>query len=192
MGQEIEFKYSANAQDLRAIALAYPGETEEILMQTTYYDTAERDFSKRLWSLRCRKENGKSVYNLKKPISPTRRGEWESELDFSDLFARCGDEEVIALGQKPLLPVCGASFLRKATLLSLAECSVELAMDQGMLFAGAATEPISELEVELKSGSPEAAEAFAQELAERFNLAVEARSKAGRALKLAERTSYGL
>ena len=62
---------------------------------------------------------------------------------------------------------------------------MELALDQGYLLGGGKELPFSEVEVELKSGSEEAAVRFGQALAREMNLKPESRSKVARARALA-------
>ena len=82
---------------------------------------------------------------------------------------------VTSAGQLAGVPIiaCGGSLL-------------ELALDRGVLTGGGREIPLCEVEVELKSGSREAVLAFAKELAQRFDLAPETRSKFRRALALAK------
>ena len=63
---------------------------------------------------------------------------------------------------------------------------VEIALDRGVLLGGGREVPLCEVEVELKAGQPEAAVAFAENLAEEFGLRPERKSKFRRALALAE------
>ena len=84
-----------------------------------------------------------------------------------------------------MIPVCGARFARIAKTLVLEGCTVELALDQGVLTGGGREIPLCEIEVELKEGSREAAAAYAGALAVRFGLEAEHSSKFRRAQKLA-------
>ena len=59
-----------------------------------------------------------------------------------------------------------------------------MALDQGELLGGSRREPLCEVEVELKTGSMEACDRFARELAVQFGLQPEPRSKFSRALAL--------
>lgn len=192
MGKEYELKYAATRKKLDAIAAIFPYAFHEISMETTYFDTEDGDFSKRKWSLRRRLENGKAVYNLKTPITPTERREWECENGFDALAALCGEPEILTLMAKPLVPVCGARFTRRAAELFYPDFAVELALDDGVLFGGGKEEPLYEMEVELKEGKPEDADIFAQGLADMQELKPENRSKAARAMALAKGETYGL
>ena len=61
---------------------------------------------------------------------------------------------------------------------------VELALDRGILCGGKKEIPLCEVEVELKDGSKEAAAFFALELAKKYGLDPENKSKFRRALDL--------
>ena len=61
---------------------------------------------------------------------------------------------------------------------------MELALDRGFLKGGFRMNLMMEVEVELKSGSDEAAIAFARDLAVKYNLVRERNSKYLRALNL--------
>ena len=91
------------------------------------------------------------------------------------------------LTQEGVLPICGARFLRKTTLLEVGDTLLELAVDQGSLFAGEREIPLCEIEVELKDGSDEATLLFARMLAARFGLEPQSKSKFRRAKDLAEK-----
>ena len=82
--------------------------------------------------------------------------------------------------------VCGARFVRIAKLLTFPEFAAELALDRGVLTGGGREQPLSEAEVELKSGEPEALREFAQDLVEKYGLVPENSSKFCRALELAK------
>ena len=58
-------------------------------------------------------------------------------------------------------------------------------MDEGILTGGGREMSLLEVEVEVKSGSEEAATAFAATLAQEYGLTVESKSKYRRALGLA-------
>ena len=90
----------------------------------------------------------------------------------------------MTLTQKGVVPVCGARFTRQALAVALPEGAVELALDKGILFAGDRELPIREVEVELKDGDPATAVQFAKELAEKYALQPETKSKFQRAKAL--------
>ena len=84
-----------------------------------------------------------------------------------------------------VVKVAGARFTRVATVVVLPECTVEIALDRGVLLGGGREIELHELEVELKSGSREAATLYAMALAKTYGLTPEKFSKFRRALDLA-------
>ena len=189
MGREFELKYRADGKAIAAIREAF-GDFTSISMETTYYDTGDKALGSLRWTLRRRLENGVSVCTLKTPAPGGGRGEWETEC--GDILAAipllCNLGAPMELKNKVtdgVFPVCGAKFTRLAKSISLENCTVELALDQGILLGGGKELPLSEVEVEVKSGSEEAAVAFAEALAAKFGLVPEDASKFKRALTLA-------
>lgn len=191
MGREFELKYRASARQMDAIRAEFEG-FREISMETTYYDTPNQDLAPRHWTLRQRMENGISVCTLKTPCAEGGRSEWETQCPditaaVSELCKLGAPEELEALVSGGLEPVCSARFIRHAATIALEDCTVELALDRGILRGGARIELLGEVEVELKSGSEAAAVAFARLLAARHGLMEQRASKYQRALALTGR-----
>lgn len=191
MGREFELKYRATPEQIAGIR-KIAGEYREITMETTYYDTPGRKLSSLRWTLRRRFENGISVCTMKTPAADGGRGEWE--LEWPDITTAVPElcklgapRELLDLTAEGLEEVCGARFIRQAALLTRPDCTVELALDQGVLLGGGREIPLCEVEVELKAGSEAAAIAFAETLANACGLQPESRSKYRRALALATR-----
>ena len=190
MGREFELKFAASEVAFRALEEKWEDFTV-ISMETTYYDTPDGALSARHITLRRRMENAVSVCTVKTPIGGHGRGEWELECDdihaaIPQLCKLGATEELLALTCGGIVPVCGAKFNRKAKLLVLEKCAVEIALDQGVLLGGNRQLPIREVEVELKDGSEEAAVAFAAELAKEYGLTPENKSKFHRAKLLSK------
>lgn len=187
MATEYELKFKATEESLSAIDAAFPG-ASAIEMETAYYDTVSGAFSRRRYTLRRRLENGISVCTLKTPAGDAR-GEWEVECEdieasISKLIAMGAPADLEDLVKEGVVHICGAKFTRLAKTVTLPECTVEIALDRGVLLGGGKTEPLCEAEVELKTGDKAACDAFAKELAERFGLVSEEKSKFARALRL--------
>lgn len=190
MGIEFELKYTATPEALKEIAAALPGTVQHMDMRTTYYDTAEKDFSARRWTLRQRMENAVSVCTLKMPGSHGARREFQVECHcieaaVSELCKLSDLPELVALAAKGLQEVCGAAFHRVAVNVCLEGAVAEVALDEGLLLGGGRELPFCEVEVELKEGDRDTVIAFADALAARFCLQTEHRSKFRRALDLA-------
>ena len=191
MGQEFELKYRASARQLTAIAADFEG-FREIAMETAYYDTEDSSLSQRKWTLRRRLENGVSICALKTPGENGTRGEWETECEdiqqaASALCKLGAPAELEALVSGGVQKVCSARFTRLAALVTAEGCTVELALDRGILQGGARIEFLHEVEVELKEGTQADATAFANALAARYGLMPERSSKYRRALALTGR-----
>lgn len=192
MGTELEWKYAADEKTLRLLTEHYSGEAWRVIkMESLYYDTPARDLGQRRWTLRLRKENGQEVVCLKTPGEGRARGEWEVNCENVEtavpllIEKGAAPELAVLTADKPLNPVCGARFTRQAALLSLpGGGTAELSLDTGELFGGERRAPLCEVEVELKSGTPETAEQFAKELAARYSLKEESKSKFQRAIAL--------
>lgn len=189
MGKEFELKYAATAQDLVVLKEMYP-HLAPITMETTYYDDPEGMMSKMHWTLRRRMENEISVCSLKTPAGGLLRGEWEIEcgniLEAVPKLCEMGaPRQLLALTAKGVQSVCGARFVRMAGPIEVNGAVLELALDSGVFMGGGKEEPFTEVEVELKQGSEEAAISFGKALAQSMNLKPEHRSKVGRARALA-------
>ena len=187
MATEYELKFKASPEILAAMDAAFPGGVK-MEMETAYYDTASGGLSQRRYTLRRRLENGVSVCTVKTPAGDAR-GEWETECEdiavaVPRLVAMGAPADLEELVKTGIVHICGAKFTRLAKTVSLPECTVEIALDQGILLGGGKTESLCEAEVELKDGSKAACDAFATELAERFGLVAEEKSKFARALRL--------
>ncbi len=189
MSIEYELKFRASSALLQAIAEDFPGEKQTFTMATTYYDTPSGALAAKKFMLRCRMENNVSVCTLKTPAGKKGRNETELVCDSIETaiayFCSHGAPlEFADMVQEGLSPICGAQFHRIAIPVSYGDCRLELALDQGCLYGDGSQAPLCEVEVELKSGSTEAADLFALELANRYGLTAETKSKFRRALDL--------
>ena len=192
MGREFELKYAATPQVLQDVKALWENWTQ-IAMQTTYFDAVDGYLSNQKITLRSRMENGVCVCTIKTPVAGYGRGEWDVEAAWSagtteQLFAAAG---LPSVAFSNLIAVCGARFTRLAQTVELPGCTVEIALDQGVLTGGGREIPLCELEVELKSGSETAAIAWAEHFAARFDLKPEQNSKFRRALMLAKGEYHG-
>ena len=190
MGREFELKYAASGEALAALKQDFSGFVP-ISMETTYYDLPDGTFSRLRWTFRRRMENGRSVCTLKTPAGGSARGEWETEcddiLEAVPLLCAMGAPEALAgFTAGGVTKVCGARFTRLAALLEIDGAAVELALDRGVLTGGGKALPFREVEVELKSGSEAAVTAFAENLAAKYGLTPQPRSKVARAMELAK------
>ena len=195
MAVEFELKYTATPAALAAIEASMNTTATHYNMQTTYYDTPEKDLSARHITLRRRMENETSVCTLKAPAE-VGRAEFELECDsienaIPELCKLANLEELPRLLEKGPVPVCGAQFTRQAFPVNFEGATVELALDKGVLLGGGRQLPLCEVEVELKDGAVDKAVAYAATLAVQYGLEPEKRSKFARAMDLAKGEYYG-
>ncbi|MBR2889049.1 MAG: CYTH domain-containing protein [Oscillospiraceae bacterium] len=191
MGIEFELKYRADAGAQRALLAHVGADARVIAMETTYYDTPDRLLSARKITLRRRMENERSVCTVKTPAGNGDRGEWEFlspdiTAAVPELCKLGAPEYLILFCAQGLEPVCGARFTRRAVDIVTADFAAELALDSGLLLGGGREIPLCEVELELKSGSRAAMIAYMEDLAGRFGLVPEKKSKFRRAMDLAE------
>lgn len=189
MGAEYELKYRANSASHAAARESYPGHWDEITMQTTYFDTPSGSLSSKKYMLRTRQENGVSICTLKTSGRGNERGEWEVKSDniiaAVPMLCKLGcPADLAELAAEGLVAICGAAFTRQARMLEQPDFTAELALDSGILFSGEKELPLCEIEIELKSGSKDALDAFAADFAAKYGLVAEDKSKFARALSL--------
>lgn len=189
MGREFELKYRADGAAIATIREKY-GPFTPISMETAYYDTFDMKLAMHHWTLRRRMENGVSVCTFKKPLDDGSRGEWEVQCDailpaVMELCRSGAPWELMRATAGGVIQTCGAKFTRLAATVETDGCTLELALDEGVLTGKDRELPFAEVEVELKSGEDAAAVAFAQALAAEFGLTPEPKSKFARAIALA-------
>lgn len=195
MGREFELKFRTTEVIQDAIASAFEG-FRQIRMETTYFDTPDGALSDRHITLRLRRENDTTVCTVKTPSPNGGRGEWECEATditagLNQLVALGAPLQIAVLATGGLEPVCGAKFTRLAIQVPTADGTAELALDRGILLGGGREIPLCEVEVELKTGSDQAAVALARALAAQYGLEPENRSKFRRARALAKGEDHG-
>jgi inorganic triphosphatase YgiF len=199
---EIELKLLVAPEDLTNLpqhpALQALQRTEPHIEQlhTLYYDTAARDLARAGIALRVRRSGTQWIQTLKAGgrsaggLHERVELEWplaDAALDltrladtpYADLFA---DEQMSG----GLAPVFETEFERTAIVLGFADgTTAELALDRGVVRAGAHSEPISEIEIELLSGSAQPLFDLALALSQNISLRLGYLSKAERGDALA-------
>lgn len=164
-------------------------------LHSVYYDTPELDLWRTGITLRLRRASGRWVQTIKGGGTVTaglhQRHEFETALtapvpDFSAI----ADGELAAHFASPQLrarlkPMIVTEFTRISSMLAPAPgVAIEASIDHGIIKSGAATEPICELELEVKTGPAWRAYQVAMQLLEAAPLLVEDRSKAERGVAL--------
>lgn len=154
-------------------------------LYSIYYDTADLELRRHAMALRLRRVGKQFVQTLKGGGEVSaglhQRNEWETpvpseQLDLALLKASGGQ---LPHGvRNRLQPIFVTEFARNVRILEFEGAEIELCMDSGEIRAGQSTCPISELELELKSGSPLQLFKLALALLEVVPLDVEHTSKA--------------
>lgn len=161
---------------------------------STYYDTQTLELRRRGLSLRVREQAGRFIQTVKaedtRAAGLLARGEWE------DVLAE-NRPDPAAAQSGPHLPQGSGADLRplfttdiRRTVIEIEPrfgTRIEAAVDQGevRLTGGDAAEPISEIELELKSGEPAAVYDLALQLLKLARIRIEMCSKSERGYRLA-------
>ncbi|MBR0880156.1 MULTISPECIES: CYTH and CHAD domain-containing protein [Bradyrhizobium] len=161
-------------------------------LKSVYYDTAERLLRRNGLSLRVRQSGARFVQTVKTDAAddPLRRGEWEASVsslapDLALAMPFIPEKLRSHLVTQPLEAVFTADIRRHARMIDLPSGTVEIAFDQGELTAGNRTLPVSEIELELKSGSASTIYEVALRLAEQGAVKPSIRTKSARGFDLA-------
>jgi len=185
---EVELKLEIDAADAGRVAgapvlAALTGETQDLL--STYFDTPDEDLRRKGFGLRIRRSGRKRVQTVKAEGEAAAglfvRPEWECAVKgdrpvldaqagpLADLFA----PEVLAT----LAPLFETRVTRTVFAPVIEGAMIELALDVGEAVAGPRRVALSEVELELKSGSPRALFDLARQLDEHVPLRLGVRSK---------------
>lgn len=201
LNQEVELKLDLDASDLDrlrshpVLAGAGPGTTAQL--ETTYFDTPKHRLRRAGLSLRVRSDAGGHVQTVKAGAEGAAglfdRPEWQAAV--------AGPApEAEALRDTPVWDLLGGARVRRGfeALFTVtverttwpierAGATIEVTLDRGEVRAGTATEPVAELELELKAGEPEALFALGREIADAVPLRLGVRAKAERGYMLLDR-----
>lgn len=196
MPLEIELKLllppGADAALAKAIAFG-PSKT----LAATYYDTAKAKLAASGIAIRIRREGRRLVQTVKtagQGIALEQRGEWETTLktpalDWDALAAIGLDTLAKRVRKRDLNPVFTTAIARRTALVEQGGATIELALDRGLIEAGRRSAAVSELELELKSGPPEALVTLAETLIAAHGLTLGTSSKSARGYDLAAGTA---
>src|ERR1700741_3646089 len=180
--EEIELKFQCAPEDLgRVLAAAPDGDEDTRELISVYFDTPDLRLQKAGASLRVRESKGERVQTLKRGDGLARQ-EFESPIS-GDAPDPTLDPlpELLPDGAKcELRPAFHVRVTRRQRLIRFEGAEIELALDQGEGRGGKRTSPISEVELELKSGEPKALYGLARELSHAAPIYLSFASKAQR------------
>lgn len=177
MSKEIELKMVLSPEGperLLAHPLLHGMEAQSRTLGNLYYDTPEGALESARVALRVRRIGAgnaadRLVQTLKSAARShgglSSRGEWEWPIEDADRndvgldlngLRALGHPALKSVDLERLRPVFSTDFERRLWHWRDGDDAVEIALDQGEIRAGTASLPICELELELKSGHPDA------------------------------------
>ncbi|MFZ9629246.1 MAG: CYTH domain-containing protein [Ilumatobacteraceae bacterium] len=207
---EVELKLYVPASRVAAVeaALRSEGPVHEVLLRAEYVDTADWHLSQHGLTWRVRHEDERWVQTLKARVSSADDIERiEHDVDVTDRVGGRNDppspdptlhrgtqvgkllievlDEIAARGDC-VVPRFTTDVHRTERLAATPNGTVLLSLDRGEIRAGSASTPVSELEIELVDGTPDAVHHAAAEWAARFDLVRDHMNKARRGRLLAD------
>ena len=196
---EVELKLTADLADLpriRRASLEMAGgvRAPRMTLVSTYYDTADRRLARRRLVLRVRRQGRRYIQAVKSQdlsgAAAATRGEWKDVIagERPDLSApNSGEHLPEAIGEHKLCPLFSTEIRRAVIPIRLdASTEIEVALDEGSVKTvdGERSEPICEIELELKRGDAAALYELALRLLDVAPLRIEMRTKADRGYQL--------
>lgn len=164
-------------------------------LKAVYYDTPKRALHRDGFSFRVRQSGARFTQTVKAEFDndPLRRREWEAAVpsiapDIALAMPLVSDKLRAELERHPVEAVFSSDIHRHQRLVDLPSGTIEVAFDQGHLTSGDRSVPVSEIELELKSGSPSAIWELALRLAEHGSVKPSIRTKSARGFDLAADT----
>ncbi|MCG7201377.1 CYTH domain-containing protein [Marinobacter pelagius] len=196
MAEELEIKLTIAEPELEKVrewlsrdaSADYAGEKTLI---NRYFDTPAADLNRQKAALRVRQAGDRYIQTLKTRgefiNGAHRRQEWEWPLPGPEL--RLGLLADTPLGENVNLAelevVFETNFRRQVWMIRRDDAVVEVALDSGTVASGDRTEPLNEVEFELKSGEPAILMSLARELAQEVSVFLNLVSKAEQGYYLA-------
>lgn len=186
--------------DLQLLDRVTVGRPTVQTQKDVYFDTAGYDLMSNGMGLRIRHAGGKRIQTLKAGGSVQsglhQRNEWEAEIDADspdvESLKRMAKGDKTAMNilglpalQDKLQPIFTLDIERTIRQLRLpAGDEVEMAVDRGHIVHGEKHEPVSEIELEIKSGAPHRLFGFTLELLDAIPMRIGSLSKAERGYAL--------
>lgn len=172
MADEIELKIALSQADAEAVEASELLSDDPVIatLKAIYFDTPTRDLAKAGLSLRIRRSDRKHVQTIKASGAAASglfvRPEWERGV--ADDHPVLDDTTPIPglLGKRvaDIAPRFEINVERRTWTIHQDGAEIELALDRGEARWGERSSPISELELELKSGEPAALFALARRI----------------------------
>jgi inorganic triphosphatase YgiF len=205
MQVERELKFSLTPAAARRVArqVRPAGAWRRRMVSNVYYDTANERLRRAGVALRFRRDGARPLQTLKAETSGaagfSARAEWEMPAPRGrlDVGAFPREEILAATGldlarlAPHLRPKFETRFARRSAAVRIDRTTrAEICVDRGYVAAGQLREPISEIEIELKSGQTAALLRYAAALAKPLGLALGFESKAERGYRVAAGVAF--
>ena len=205
---EIELKYRIDSveqyegilSDTWIAGMSESDGLETVYMKAAYFDSQDLTLTRHNIAFRIRSERDRTLATLK----------WREDDDgISGLYIRSeinipisdqtcffapdpsvfkesaeGKDMLDILEGKPLVDIFDMIFTRKRIRLDYGESILELALDEGVIVAGVKSHPFRELEIEIYSGNKEDLLAVGKQIAEKYGLVPELKTKFARGVEL--------
>ncbi|MDQ8755205.1 CHAD domain-containing protein [Sphingosinicella sp. LHD-64] len=198
LAQEVELKFDIDPEGgaaIRRAGLFGPRRVRPKRQDSIYYDTADGALRHAGLSLRVRR-SGRCFVQTVKRDGGNRAGlfvrqEWESEVpsftpDLSVLDMLPLRQGLGAASSEKLVPLVRTRVSRTAWQVRHNDSWIEVALDEGSVTSGRTRAPVSELELELLNGVPDAVFDLAEEIAATAPLRLGVLSKIERGYALAD------
>lgn len=196
-------------RSLRKSNLDWIGKAQRLAMRADYFDTDDGRVRDNRFAFRIRREGPDVIATLKGKggsenglhireeenlvlndgLSQRRAQKRFLKNPPADLFhdTALGREVESVIGDKPLNRIVAMAFTRRKQEVAYGDSVLEVSVDTGSIKGpGPKRAPIRELEVELISGNPEDVNRLSGEIASKYQLEPENRSKLSRGLALAK------
>ena len=170
---ELELKFEVTPDDLKRLAKhpAFAGKADRANLSTTYFDTPANDLRAAGLTLRVRRKAGQYVQTMKRTRAGVifDRDEWEAATPHktpdAGLLAETPAAGLLKEHADDLTARFTTRIRRDARLHREDGALVELSVDKGEIVGAGRSEPMLELELELKDGDARGLYALAEDLA---------------------------
>ena len=199
VSREVELKLEMPVDEVAGVQRSLRRGLGEGIKQhliSVYFDTGKRALRKRGLTLRTRSDGKRRVQTVKAADTTSAyifdRLEWETKIEGDKLDLKAasrtpfGDVLHGSRAYRLLVPIFETVVDRTTWRVKQDGSEIEVALDEGHVSAHGSTQPIAELEPELKSGSPTDLFALARSLDRVKHLEIGVLSKSERGFALAD------
>lgn len=209
---EIEMKYGIEDKEIAKsiwedeylASIEEKDSREKVYMKASYFDTDDYILSKNDIAFRVRMEGARVVASLKWKGASKDGLHTREEINVPVNDEACfiapdpeifkesdiGRDMIELVAGKPLHSLLETRFLRSRLRVDTGKSICEVAIDEGEIVTDFGILPICELEIELFTGDQEDVLHMGRNLAEKYGLTAENKSKYARGLKLLEDNKY--